>query len=121
MKEYEDEIPNYEDTPLKKNRKLKILVDQRQQAAGVIADAEVTKKECSTEILTILTSAGVEKCRVGACAVSVVTTERTTINEGMLKKALLEGGMSLQKIEKLWLQCSTSSKSSYVKVTERKG
>ena len=120
MREYVDEIPNWEDTPLKKNRKIKALLVARQQAVAVIAGAEEKKKEYSTELLTILSSAGVEKARVDNFAVSVVTTERTSLNEGMLKKALLEGGMKLSKIESLWEACSSSSKSSYIKVTEKR-
>lgn len=131
MRNFEDEIPDWENTPLKKNRQIKALVIARQEAANQIAELETTKKDCSDKLLTILSSAGVEKARVDQFAVSVVTTERETLSQGELKKALLEhkftkdelkaGGLSLQTIEKLWEKCSSKSSSSYVKVTERKG
>ena len=80
MKNFEDEIPNWEDTPLKKNRQIKALVVARQEAAGRIAEAEGTKRKCSDHIFAILTRAGVAKTRIDEFAVSIVTTERRSLN-----------------------------------------
>jgi len=120
MKEYIDEVPDWSETPLKKNKRIKVLLEARQDAAATISQAEKVKGEASVELLTILTSAGVEKARVNNFTISVVTVERVSLQEGQLKKMLLEGGMSLARIEKLWKECSTSAKSSYVKVSEKK-
>lgn len=131
MRQFEDEIPSIEETPLKKNREIKALVIARQSAVDTIAAAEEKKKACSDKLLTILSSAGVEKVRIDNFTTSIVTTERETLQQGQLKKALLEhkltkdelksGGLSLSTIERLWEECSSKSSSSYVKVTERKG
>lgn len=130
MRQFDDEIPDWEDTPLKKNRKIKILLTARQEAVDVISAAEEKKKACSDELLTILSSAGVEKVRIDQFTTSIITTERETLQQGQLKKALLEhkltkdelksGGLSLSTIERLWEACVAKSSSSYVKVMERK-
>lgn len=122
MKQFENEveIPDWTSTPLKKNKRIKALVEARQEAAAVITEKEKEKRELSAEIQTSMAAAGLDRVRIDDYAVTVVTTERTALNEGVLKKELLEGGMSLSAIEKLWKKCSTVARTSYVKVTERR-
>jgi hypothetical protein len=125
-----DEIPDWEDTPLKKSKTFKTLVIARQQAAAQEKEAATAKKDYSDKLFAILQGAGVERVRVDGAPVSIVTTERNSLQEGELKKALLEhrltkaeiksGGLSLDTIQSLWEKCVRKSTSSYVKVTEPK-
>jgi hypothetical protein len=127
---FDNDIPDWEETPLRKNKNFAALVTARQQAAGEEKAAAEVKKECSDKIFAILQGAGVERVRVDGAPVSIVTTERNSLQEGELKKALLEhrltkaeiksGGLSLDTIQSLWEKCVRKSTSSYVKVTEPK-
>lgn len=113
-------IPDWTETPLKKNKKIKALVVERQRLTEVEKEVTEAKKAISTELLSILMTSMVDKARIDDFTIGIVTTERTSLNEGLLKQALVEGGMPISTVEKLWKKCSSTSKSSYVKVTERK-
>lgn len=113
-------VPDWTETPLKKNKKIQALVTERQRLTDVEKEVTDAKKAISTELLSILTTAQVDKARIDDFTIGIVTTERTSLNEGLLKQALVEGGMQISAVEKLWKKCCSTSKSSYIKVTERK-
>jgi hypothetical protein len=131
MFDNDSDIPDWEETPLKKNKQIKPLVMARRDAAEREKEYAGVKKDCSDKLFAILTSAGIDRVRVEGAPVSIVTTERNTLQEGELKKGFLEhrltkeelksGGLSLTTIEKLWERCSKKSSSSYIKVMEPKG
>lgn len=113
----EPDAPDWTETPLKKKPQLLELVLSRQDAAEAAAKAEEKKKECSAKILSILSSSNVERVTVDDYLVSIVTANRKSLDEGALKQGLVEAGVPIRTIEKLWETCTKTSSSSYVKVT----
>lgn len=116
MKAFEDEIPDWTETGLRKNKVVRKLVLQRQSISDQIKDLEVGKKEVSAQLFTIMSDADVQKAKFDDYTVSVVTQERESLNQGLLQKKLAEEGMDPKLIMKLWKECSTKSTTTFVNV-----
>lgn len=113
-------IPDFEDTPLKKNKKFKALVIARQAEDEAIKAREVKKKEYSDQIFDILVKAEVDKCRVEQFTVNLSTSRRESVDHGILREQMLDAGLKLAAIEKMFKEATKITESSYVTVRSAK-
>lgn len=109
-------IPNFEDTPLKKHKKFKALVLGRQHEDEIIKEHEAKKKEYSDALFDIMSKADVEKARCEQFTVNLSTSRRESVDHGQLRQEMLDAGLSLDRIEKMFKKATRISESSYVTI-----
>lgn len=112
-----DFVPDWKDTPLKKDKKFAALVRMRKEAAASIKEAEGVKKATSAEMLTRMVEAGVDKVRFDDAAITITTTTRSTFDQGKAKAMLVEKyKMKLEQVNALWEACSDTTSTSFISV-----
>ena len=110
-------VPDWKDTPLKKDKKFAALVRMRKEAADAIKAQEEVKKATSTEILTRMSEAGIDKVRFENTSISITTSTRQTFDQGKAKALLVEKyKLSLAQVNALWEACSVESSTSFISV-----
>lgn len=119
MKEIEP-VPDWSETPLRKNKELRALVTQRGSISANMKAEKAELGKLNLAIFSAFTSAKVDKARVDAYGVTIVTPEETEkTDEGLFIRFLVEdAGVSIEKVMKAKKKATKKVKRSpYVLIT----
>ncbi len=111
-------VPDWSETPLRKKKGLKDIAIKRGELSVQKKEIEAEIGKLNNALYAALQSADVRAVRADQFTVSLVTREATSkLDEGELKRLLVEDGMSIEKVQKYWKTASILGKpSSYVMV-----
>ena len=105
--------PDWKSTALKSEKKLPKLLEKRAELSAQMKEINLALTALNTKLYSAFLAAGVDRARCGDYSVSMVTTNpKPKLDEGVLKRLLVEEGMEIDVVMKLWEKASTPGKSS---------
>lgn len=109
-------IPDWSDTPLKRNTKIPLMVKQRAALAAKIKELEEERRTLGENLQALLVKNEIDVVAIeGFTPLRITTTRRAKVDDSKVKRALVEDfKVPPAKLAKLWEESTTYTTSSFI-------